>query len=335
MPRRAKYSDPLPGVNAPVIRDEMHGEGWSLFNGDSVEVLPMLPAASVHLAVYSPPFSSLYSYSPSDRDLGNVRSPEEFFAHHEWIARELLRVMVPGRVVACHTQEIQLYETRDGRRAKYDFPGAYLRHMESVGFSYQGRITVNKNPQTSAIRNHPVELLFATLRRDASKLVVAPADYLLIFRAPGENPIPIVNPVDEETWIKWAAPVWTAENGTGIYETATLPDAGSKENDDERHLCPLQLPLIERCVRLWSNPGETVLDPFSGIGSTVYQAVLLGRCSVGIELKASYHKVAARFCADAEVRAKQRDLFSVLSDLDAAAGVPSGEPAMGSAVVAG
>jgi DNA modification methylase len=292
------------------IKDEACGENWQLYLGDSCEVLKTLPDRSVHFSVYSPPFSSLYTYTPSERDLGNVHSPEQFFEHHAFIARELLRVLLPGRVLVAHTQELQLYETRDGKRAKYDFPSDYRAHMESVGFLYQGRITINKNPQTAAIRNHPVELLFATLKRDASKLVVAPADYLLIFRAPGENQIPITYPVSEDTWIKWAHPVWTEENGTGVYETAILPDAGSKDNDDERHLCPLQLPVIDRCIRLWTNPGENVLSPFAGIGSEVYQAVKCGRRGIGVELKPSYFKRAVAFCTEAEQEVNRPDLFA-------------------------
>ena len=310
---RKRTPEPLP-MPLPAIRDEAHGDSWSLFNGDSCDVLPLLPDHSVHLAVYSPPFSSLYTYTPSERDLGNVHTREEFFAHHAFIARELLRIMVPGRVVAVHTYEIQEYGTSHitGRRGRYDFPGDYLRHMEAAGFRWKGRITIDKNAQTQAIRNNPQELLFAQLKRDGAKLCVAQADYVLVFEAPGDNPVPIHPDVDEDTWIRWARPVWSDETGTGsgIREMDILPNAGAKENDDERHLCPLQLPVIERCVRLWSNPGETILDPFAGIGSTPYQAVLLGRRGVGIELKPSYWKCAVAFCQEAEQQTKQPDLFS-------------------------
>lgn len=286
------------------IIDQASGEGWALFNGDSADVLKSLPDHSVHLMVTSPPFSSLYTYTPSERDLGNVASREEFFEHLTYVTRELRRVMVPGRTVAVHTYEIQMYGTRDGRRARYDFPGDVIRHMESMGFDFMARITIDKNPQTQAIRNHPVELLFATLRRDASKCAVAQADYLLLFHAPGANPIPIPQPVTEEEWIALAAPVWK-----DIREMDILPFAGSKDNDDERHICPLQLPVIERCVRLWTNPGETVLDPFNGIGSTGYVAVQNGRRYIGVELKPSYFKVATRFLKEAEGTRPQQSLF--------------------------
>lgn len=286
------------------VMDEATGEGWQLFNGDSAEVLKGLPDQSIHLSVFSPPFSSLYTYTPSERDIGNVATHEEFFEHFGYVSRELLRIMVPGRTVAVHTYDLQLFEGTHGRRARYDFPGDVIRHMEGIGFNFMARITIDKNPQVAAIRNHPVELLFATLRKDASKCAPAQADYLLLFHAPGDNPVPVPQPCTEEEWIQWAAPVWK-----DIRETDVLSLTGSRDNDDERHLCPLQLPVIERCVRLWTNPGETVLDPFSGIGSTGYEALRHGRRYVGIELKPSYFKVAARFLREAEQLKPQRSMF--------------------------
>lgn len=314
------------------VMEEARGENWTLYNGDSAEVLRGIPDRSIGHAVFSPPFSSLYTYTPSARDLGNVRSREEFFEHHAYIRDELARVMMPGRIVAAHTAELQKYGTRDGRRGRYDFPGDYIRHMEAGGLTYCGRVSIDKNPQTQAIRNHPQELLFATLRKDASKCVPALADYLLVFRAPGENVVPIPHPIDEERWIAWAHPVWPYEAPADtdaamlaswldldpiwrdIREMDILPAAGSKENDDERHLCPLQLPVIKRCVTLWSNPGETVLSPYAGIGSEGVGAVECGRRFAGCELKPSYFKVAVRFLQDAERRARTPDLFSTLGE---------------------
>ncbi len=286
------------------VIDQAEGDGWVLYNGDSAEVLRSLPDHCIHQSTFSPPFSSVYTYSPSDRDLGNVSSHAEFFGHFGFITRELLRVMVPGRVVAMHTYDIQMYGTKDGRRARYDFPGDCIRHMEQVGFDHIARITINKNPQTAAIRNHPQELLFAQLRRDASKCAPAQADYVLIFRAPGQNPVPVTAPIDEETWIRWAAPVWT-----DIRETEILPNAGSRDDDDERHLAPLQLPVYDRCYRLWTNPGETVLDPFAGIGSGGIAALRAGRRFVGVELKNSYFAVAKRFMQQEQLQG-QLDLFA-------------------------
>ena len=323
------------------VMDEAHGQTWALYNGDSSEVLRGIPDRSIGHAVFSPPFSSLYTYTPSARDLGNVRSREEFFEHHAFIRDQLARVMMPGRVVAAHTAELQKYGTRDGRRGRYDFPGDYIRHMEDGGFTYCGRISIQKNPQTQAIRNHPQELLFATLRKDASKLVPAIADFVLVFRAPGENAAPIPRPIDEDDWIAWAHPVWqppfspsgspTADLDAelaaawwglepvwdGIREMDILPAAGSKENDDERHLCPLQLPVLERCVRLWSNAGETVLSPFAGIGSEGFVSVKQGRRFVGVELKPSYWRAGVRNLRRAEAEANPLDMFAMLSEASA------------------
>lgn len=291
------------------VLDQEHGMNWVSYLGDSAEVLKALPDASVHLSIFSPPFEGLYTYSPSERDLGNVRNAAEFFEHFAFITRELLRVMVPGRNVIMHAAEIQRYGNTSDFRHRYDFPGDCIRHMEQIGFPHIGRITIDKNPQAAAIRNHPQELLFATLRRDAAKLAVAQADYLLIFRVPGVNPIPITSPIDEETWIQWAHPVWT-----DIRETDILPVANAKGDDDERHLCALQLPVIERCVRLWSNVDETVLSPFGGIGSEGVGAIRHGRRAVLCELKEAYWRVGCKNLADAERTGQSRDLFALMGE---------------------
>lgn len=301
-----------------VVRNVASGENWCLYNGDSCDVLPTLPDHSVHFICFSPPFLNVYTYSPTERDLGNCRTSAEFFDHHEFISREALRLLVPGRLMAVHCYDIQEYANSGRQRGRQDFPGELIRHFESVGFRWRARITVNKNPQAAATRNHPQELLFATLRRDAAQLAPGQADYVLLFQAPGDNPVPIHPDVNEDTWIKWAHPVWTEENGSGLRETDVLIK-NFKGHDDERHLAPLQLPLIERCIRLWSNPGETVLDPFAGVGSTPYEAVLLGRRGLGVELNPHYFGVAERFLRQAEQASKQRDLFSVLDEMNGTA----------------
>lgn len=282
---------------------------YALYNGDSAEVLPQLPSQSIALAVFSPPFSSTYTYSPSNRDLGNVRSNAEFWQQFRWISRELLRVMMPGRLIAVHVADLPAYANRDGASGRKDFSGETIEHFLEAGFVYHSRITINKNPQAQAIRTHSKGLLFVQMRRDRAALWQAWGDYLCIFRAPGENAIPVTgDDFTEEEWIEYASPVWN-----GIRETEVLDVRGARENDDERHLCPLQLPVIERAVRLWTNAGETVLSPFAGIGSEGVVSVKLRRKFVGIELKPSYWKVARRYLEDASRQKDQVTLFDELA----------------------
>lgn len=292
----------------PNVMDEAHGENYALYNGDSAEVLPALPDRSVDLAVFSPPFSSTYTYSPSDRDLGNVPNDAAFWAQFGYISRELLRVMRPGRLVAMHVANLPAYENTHGYSGRRDFRGDTIRHFEEAGFRYHSEITIDKNPQAQAIRTHSKGLLFVQLQRDAAAMWQAWADYLVVMRAPGKNDRPIPSELTQEEWIEYARPVWR-----DIRETDVLGVHQARENDDERHLCPLQLPVIERCVRLWSGPGETVLSPFAGIGSEGHEAVRLGRRFVGVELKPAYFRVAARNLRAVESDAAAEMLFDLSS----------------------
>lgn len=284
--------------------DQADGEGWTMFNGDSCEVLPYIPSKSVALSVFSPPFSSTYTYSPSDRDLGNVTSDVQFWEQFKWISSELLRVMKPGRLVAVHVANLPTYENRDGDSGRKDFRGDTIRHFVEAGFVYHSEICIDKNPQAQAIRTHSKGLLFVQLKRDAAAMWQAWADYVCVFRAPGKNDEPVTTDLSQEEWIEFARPVWY-----GIRETDVLSAHQAKDNDDERHLCPLQLPVIERCVRLWSAPGETVLSPFAGIGSEGVGALRHNRRFVGIELKPSYWKVACDNLRKAEHEAHLPSLF--------------------------
>jgi hypothetical protein len=275
---------------APYVTDAETGEGWDLFLGDSCERMAEITDESVDFTIYSPPFSSLFTYSPSERDLGNSASTAQFIEHYAYIVDEILRVTKPGRLCAVHVQQIATQKVRDGAIGIQDFRGAVIqRHVDS-GWIFHGEVTVWKDPQAQAIRTKSLSLLFATLKRDSIMNRPAFADYVLIFRKPGENAVP-VNPthhgVTHEDWIKWASPVWW-----GIRESNTLNVAQAREEPDERHICPLQLDLIERAVRLWTNPGELVLSPFAGIGSEGVVSVEQRRRFMGIELKASYWKVA-------------------------------------------
>lgn len=286
------------------IMDEAHGDGWTMYNGDSAEVLPSLPDESVALSIFSPPFSSTYTYSPSDRDLGNVGSDAEFWEQFRWISTELRRVMKPGRLVCVHVANLPTYEIRDGASGRKDFRGDTIRHFVDAGFVYHSEVTIDKNPQAQAIRTHSKGLLFVQLNRDAAAMWQAWADYLLVFRTPGDNTEPVATDLTQEEWIEYARPVWY-----GIRETDVLSAHQARDNDDERHLCPLQLPVIDRCVRLWSGPGEVVLSPFAGIGSEGYSSVRQGRRFVGIELKPSYWRVAVDNLRKAEHEVSLPSLF--------------------------
>jgi DNA modification methylase len=294
------------------LTDDAAGDGWDLKLGDSCERLAELDADSVDLSIYSPPFASLFVYSPSLRDLGNSASRDEFFAHYAFIIRENLRVTKPGRIACVHVQQLATMKGIHGVVGLTDFRGEVIRAYADAGWIFHGEVTVDKDPQAQALRTKAQALMFTTLRRDSSKTRPALADYLLLFRKPGENAVQIKGDVTNDEWIAWARPAWrsadcedellpaTDDSGLilprsvwyGIRETRTLNVRPARENADERHIAPLQLDFIERCVRLWSNPGELVLSPFAGIGSEVYTAVRLGRRGIGIELKPSYWRTA-------------------------------------------
>jgi DNA modification methylase len=262
------------------VTEEAGGQDWRLLLGDSAERLAELEDDSVDLSIFSPPFQSLYVYSPTERDLGNSASPEQFWTHYRYITAELLRVTKPGRNVCVHVAQVTTTKANDGMIGLRDFRGDMIRHMTDAGFVYHGEVCIDKDPQAQAIRTHSKALLFVQLRKDASWLRPALADYVLVFKAPGDNAVPVKPDISNEEWIEWARPIWY-----GIRESDTLNVRPARSNEDERHICPLQLGTIERCLRLWSNKGETVLDPFAGIGSTGFEALRHGRRFVGVELK--------------------------------------------------
>ena len=284
------------------------GPNWTAMQGDSCERLAELPDDSIDLSVYSPPFASLYTYSPDDRDLGNCSGTEMFIEHYKFITTELLRVVKPGRIVAVHCAQLPSLKWRDGFVGLQDFRGELIRAHIATGWQFHGEVTIDKDPQIQALRTKAQPLMFQTLRKDSAASRPGMADYLLFFRKPGDNAVQIKPDIDNPTWVKWAHPVWY-----DIRETDTLNPSIAREADDERHICPLQLGLIERVIQLWSNPGETVLTPFMGIGSEVYSAVKLGRRGVGCELKPSYWQTAV-----ANLR-KLDDEMSIPSLFDGAA----------------
>ncbi len=293
----------------PYVTDDAQGECWRLLLGDSCERLAELEDDSVDLIVYSPPFESLYTYSPSERDLGNSANRAEFLRHYRFIIDELYRVLKPGRTCAVHVQQLSILKSRDGYVGLTDFRGQVIAEHIDAGWIYYGEVTVDKNPQLQAVRTKAQGLMFVQLRRDAAMSRPALADYVIILHKPGENAVPVRPDIDNETWIEWASPIWR-----GIPEMSTLNPGSGAENADDRHICPLQLPLIERCVRLWSNPGELVLSPFAGIGSEGFEAVRLGRSFVGIELKPSYWQTA---CANLRKAEERRGLPRLFDELPA------------------
>ena len=254
-----------------------------------LERMQELDDESIDLSVYSPPFADLYTYTSSPRDLGNSRNWSEFFDHYRYVIRQVLRVTKPGRVTCVHTSDIPALKQSDGYIGLKDFPGRVIQAYEAEGWTFYGRAVISKNPQAQAIRTHSKGLLFVQLEKDSVWSRPALLDQILIFRKPGDNAVPITpvenGDMDRDTWIEWASGIWTDVNETNVLQHG---HNHGRAADDEKHICPLQLETIERCVKLYSNPGETVLSPFGGIGSEGYVAVKEGRRAVLIELKETY-----------------------------------------------
>lgn len=296
------------------MTDEASGDRWTLKHGDCVERVAEIEPETVGLSVFSPPFPGMYVYSDSPRDMGNAHNVAELIDHYRFLIPELLRVTMPGRSCCVHLCQSITVKYLDGHSGIKDFRGAVISAMEDGGWIYYGEVCIDKDPQVKAIRTKDQGLLFKSLATDASRMHMALADYLLQFRKPGDNPEPIRagisdkygNPdgwITAEEWIEWAAPVWyRAGEGYpgGIRETDVLNVAVARDDRDERHIAPLQLGVIERAVKLWSNPGDLVLSPFAGIGSEGYVALKHGRRFVGVELKDSYYRTALRNLSVAE-----------------------------------
>ena len=296
-------------IRSEYEQDTVRGDGWTAMLGDSAERLRELDENSIDLSVYSPPFADLFTYTDSYRDLGNSNGMDEFLTHYAFIIREALRVTKPGRMTCVHTSDIPAMAQRDGYIGIKDFPGEVIRAYCAEGWTFVGRAFVQKNPQAQAIRTKAKALLFVQLRKDSADSRPALIDQVLFFRKPGENAVP-VRPVengemDNETWIEWAHGIWL-----GIAESDTLQFSKARDADDEKHICPLQLGTIERCIKLYSNPGETVASFFMGIGSEVYMARKLGRKAIGIELKRSYFDVAVKNLRATDAMGRELPLFA-------------------------
>ena len=286
--------------------DDISGQNWRMMLGDSCERLTEIEENSVDFSVYSPPFMSLYTYSPSERDLGNSRGEQEFFDQYAFIIRELLRTTKPGRLTAVHVAQVPAMLSRDNYIGLKDFRGKTIQAYINGGWIHHGEIVIDKDPQAQAIRTKSKGLLFTQMHKDSAWSRPALADFIVIFRKPGENAVPINPDIGNDEWIEWARPIWY-----NIRESDTLQYTTAREKNDERHICPLQLETIERCIRLWSNPGETVLSPFTGIGSEGYESVRLGRKFIGIELKEAYFNQAVKNLKNIEAETKLPTLFDI------------------------
>lgn len=323
-----------------AVADQVITDQFAAYCGDCCEVMPTLPADSIGLSIYSPPFAGLYHYSSSERDLSNCRSYEEFFQHYEYVVNEFGRLTMPGRLTAVHCADIP--SGNSGRDHMLDLPGDIIRLHERLGWKYTARFCIWKDPFTVYIRTLQKNIRHRTVVDDSARCSNAGADYLILFRKNGDNPAPIrhdyglmdyvgarevptellkfrghkgkqtENKYSQWIWRQYASCFWD-----DIRLDRVLPYREGKEPDDERHVHPLQLDVIERCVHLWSNPGDVVMTPFMGVGSEVYGAVINGRRGVGVELKASYFRQAVRnleaAAQDAEKRRpieKQQAMFA-------------------------
>lgn len=279
-----------------VLNQEVN-EKFSLYNGDSVEVLKGIPDNSIHYSIFSPPFASLYTYSNSDRDMGNSKTDDEFYEHFTFLVKELYRVTMPGRLLSFHCMNLPTSKVRDGVIGIKDFRGLLIRIFTDAGWIYHSEVCIWKNPVTAMQRTKALGLLWKQIKKDSAMSRQGIPDFIVTMRKPGDNPERVTH-TDESfpcnVWQKYASPVWM-----DINQSDTLQRKSAREDKDEKHICPLQLEVIKRCIELWSNPNDIVLDPFAGIGSTPYVALRMGRRGLGVELKGSYYEQAVKNCNEA------------------------------------
>lgn len=313
-------------------RESVHkGNGYELHLGDNVELIKNIKDDSIGLSVFSPPFASLFTYSNSIRDMGNCRGKDDFIDHFGFLVKELYRVMMPGRLICIHCMNLSATISHDGFMGIHDFRGDIIRLFQSENFIYHSEVCIWKDPLVQAVRTKALTLAHKQVVKDSSRCGQGLADYIVVMRKPGINPVPISRPqgfteyigereqvntnfnedqrknkLSHEIWQRYASPVWM-----DIRQTRVLSMEIARDEKDEKHVCPLQLDTIERCLELWSAKGDVVLDPFSGIGSTVYSAVSMGRYGIGMELKESYWKQSVSNLKQLKEKEKQTDLLSL------------------------
>lgn len=324
-----------------IIEKDIQAE-YALYNGDCIEVMGKMPDNSIHLSIYSPPFAGLYHYSSSERDLSNSRNYDEFFTHYDFVISELARLTMPGRMTCVHCMDVPRSNTGKSD-SLMDFPGDIIRHHESRGWKYVARYHVWKEPLTVRNRTMTKSLAHKTIVDDSTRCTVASADYLLVFRRDGENKIPVEHPTGlhryagarkmpedvmayrgwtgkqiENRFSHWIWRQYASAFWDDVRLDRVLPYKPARDAEDEKHVHPLQLDVIERAVVLWSNPGEKVFTPFMGVGSETFGAVINGRKGIGVELKPSYYRQAVKNMSEAYAFGlrEQSDLFSGYSDLD-------------------
>jgi hypothetical protein len=310
---------------APHVTEHKTGDGWDLYMGDCVESIRQLDSDSIHYSIFSPPFASLYTYSNSDRDMGNSRTEQEFFDHFGFLATELHRVMMPGRLISFHCMNLPSSKERDGFIGVKDFRGDMLRIFQAAGFVFHSEVCIWKDPVTAMQRTKAIGLLHKQIRKDSALSRQGIPDYLVTVRKLGDNTEPVAGPFTEfagenppaktgdqikdsiNIWQRYASPVWM-----DINPSDTLQYRSARANDDERHICPLQLEVIRRGLQLWSNPGDLVLSPFAGIGSEGHVSLEMGRRFVGFELKPSYFNCAVKNLTNVQA-IKQKTLLEVVA----------------------
>lgn len=311
------------------VIDQVVTDTYALYNGDCIEVIKAIPDNSIHYSIFSPPFNNLFCYSNSSRDFGNCKTDMEFFDHFNFLVEHLYRVMMPGRLLSFHCMNLPATITKDGYIGMKDFRGDLIRLFEKFGFIYHSEVCIWKDPLVQATRTKVLTLAHKQISKDASRCAQGFPDYVVTMRKPGDNPDPVSKgrgfeqyigempePKDPKTnvarankyshmvWQRYASPVWF-----DIRQTRTLNEKCARDKDDERHMCPLQLDVIERCLDLWTNEGDLVLSPFAGIGSEGFCSINMGRKFIGAELKKSYFDVAVRNLQQASSPKKQMRLF--------------------------
>lgn len=276
------------------VKDQFIHDRFAMYCGDSTEVLRGIPDNTIHYSITSIPFASLYTYSNSERDLGNSKNYEEFKTHFQYLIKEWVRAMMPGRLISIHCMNLPTSKERDGHIGLRDFRGDVIRLMEESGMIYHSEVTIWKDPVIAMQRTKALGLLHKQIKKDSAMCRQGIPDYLVTFRKPGDNPERVTHTNETfpvSMWQKYASPIWT-----DINPSDTLQHRSVREDDDERHICPLQLTVIRRGIELWTNPNDVVLDPFDGIGSVGYVALEMERRHIGIELKDSYYKQAVANC---------------------------------------